>query len=59
MYAQPIINAQMVGTVIGKQPKAAYKMIELLEKLEIVKEITGSQRGKRYAFEGYISLFKS
>ncbi|SDC84081.1 Fic family protein [Niabella drilacis] len=59
MYAQPIVNAQTVGIVIGKQPKAAYKMIELLEELKIVKEITGGQRGKLYAFEGYLQLFES
>ncbi len=57
MYSQPIVNAQTVGSVIGKQPKTAYKMIELLEALKIVKEITGGQRGKLYAFEGYLHLF--
>ncbi|MCD2423931.1 Fic family protein [Niabella pedocola] len=59
MYSQPVVNAQTVGVVIGKQPKAAYKMIGLLEELEIVKEITGGQRGKLYAFEGYLQLFES
>ncbi|MBO9591655.1 MAG: Fic family protein [Niabella sp.] len=59
MYSQPVVNAQTVGVVIEKQPKAAYKMIGLLEELEIVKEITGGQRGKLYAFEGYLQLFES
>jgi len=59
MYAQPIVNAQTIGAVIGKRPKAAYKMIGLLEDLKIVKEITGGQRGKLYAFEGYLHLFES
>lgn len=58
MYSQPIVNAQTVGSIIGKQPKTAYKMIELLEALKIVKEITGGQRGKLYAFEGYLHLFE-
>lgn len=31
----------------------------LLERLEIVKEITGAQRSKLYLFDEYVQLFKS
>lgn len=58
LYSNPIIDAQKVSTVIGKSMRTAYQLIYLLEELEIVKEITGSQRGKLYLFEDYLNLFK-
>ncbi len=58
LYAHPIVDAQGVARVIGKTPKSAYKLIDLLEKLEIVKEITGTLRGKRYLFSDYMNLFR-
>ncbi len=58
LYNKPIIDAQAVSTIISKSLRPAYSLIALLEKLEIVKEITGAERGKLYIFEGYIDLFK-
>ncbi len=58
LYSNPVIDAQRVSTVIGKSMRTAYQLIYLLEELEIVKEITGSQRGKLYLFEDYLNLFK-
>lgn len=58
LYSNPVIDAQKVSTVIGKSMRTAYQLIYLLEELEIVKEITGSQRGKLYLFEDYLNLFK-
>ena len=58
LYSNPIIDAQKVRTTIGKSMRTAYQLIYLLEELEIVKEITGSQRGKLYLFEDYLNLFK-
>jgi hypothetical protein len=37
---------------------SAYKLIVDLEKLDILHEITGGQRGKTYIHENYLSLFR-
>ena len=37
---------------------SAYKLIVDLEKLEILKEVTGSQRGRVYVFDNYLKLFR-
>lgn len=58
LYAKPLINAQSVSEVIGKSMRTAYQLIYLLEELEIVREISGSQRGRNYLFEDYLKLFK-
>ena len=58
LYRNPIINAVKVERIIGKSAVSAYKLIADLEKLGVLKEITGGQRGRIYVFEDYIALFK-
>jgi len=58
LYNNPIVDALTVAKIIDKTPKSAYKLISVLEELAIIKEITGSQRGRLYLFEDYIDLFK-
>ena len=57
LYKNPIIDAAEVGQICGKTQKTAYKLIADMEKTGILKEITGGQRGRRYAFQEYIDLF--
>lgn len=59
LYTNPIINVQTLSIITGKSLKPAYNLMALLEKLEIVKEITGAQRSKLYLFNEYVQLFKS
>lgn len=59
LYTKPIIDASIVGKIIEKTPASVYKLISLLEELDIVKEITGSQRGRLYIFKDYLELFKT
>lgn len=58
LYQRPVINAEKVSVITGISMPSSYKLIKLLEELEILKEITGGQRGRMYAFEKYIKLFK-
>jgi Fic family protein len=57
LYKKPIVSpAETVG-IIKKTPQTAYNLLADLEKLGILKEITGAQRNKLYSFEPYIHLF--
>ena len=58
LYQRPVVNAARVGEVAGVSPASAYKLIADLERFGILKEITGGKRGKVYAFDAYIKLFK-
>lgn len=58
LYNQPIIDVTRVSKITQKSKATNYKMIEDLEKLEILKEITGAQRNKLYVFNDYLELFK-
>ena len=58
LFRNPIINAAKVEKIIGKSAVSAYKLIVDMEKLGILREITGGQRGRAYIFEDYMALFK-
>ncbi len=58
LYQRPSINAEKVSETAKISLPSAYKLIADLEKLEILKEITGGQRGRVYVFDSYIRLFQ-
>ncbi len=57
LYNQPIIDAQRISQITGKSLRPAYNMLSVLEELNILREITGGQRGKLYMFSDYVALF--
>lgn len=58
LYKRPMINTEKVKEITGITMPSAYKLISELERIEILKEVTGAQRGRMYAFESYLNLFK-
>ncbi len=59
LFLQPIIDASKIGAITGKSRATNYKLIDELEKLDVLKEITGAQRNKLYIFNDYMELFKN
>ncbi len=57
LFQRPIIDAQKAKELTGLSAPSVYKLIDDLEKLEILKEITGAKRGKIYLFKEYTKLF--
>lgn len=58
MYQHPLMDAQKAQKVTGQSMPSIYKLISELEQMEILKELTGAKRGKKYWFPEYINLFK-
>lgn len=58
LYKKPITNAVKIAELTEKSSASVYKLISILEELEILKEVTGQKRGKLYSFESYVKLFK-
>lgn len=58
LFQRPIIDAQKVKELTNLSPPSVYKIIDDLERLEILTEITGAKRGKIYLFKDYTKLFK-
>lgn len=59
MYNRPIVDVQTVAVIIHKSNVSAYKLINDLEKADIIKEISGARRNKVYSFQEYLSLFNT
>jgi len=57
LYQKPIVNANKIVTLTGVSQATAYKILDEMVSLEILKEITGGKRGKVYRFDNYIKLF--
>jgi len=58
LYHRPMIDAQKIIELTSLSAPTVYKLINELESLEILTEITGAKRGKSYLFRDYINLFK-
>lgn len=58
LYHRPIVNAEKVAGIADISLPSAYLLIRELERLEIIKEITGGQRKKVYLFDDYLKIFK-
>lgn len=57
LFQKPMIDAQKVKELTSLSFPSVYKLIDELEKLEILTETTGAKRGKIYLFRTYTNLF--
>ena len=57
LLTRPVIDAKKVEEVAEVSNRTAYNLIGDLEELGILEEVTGSKRGKIYAFKEYLKLF--
>jgi Fic family protein len=58
LYKRPIINAEKISELTGTSMPTTYKLIIDLERLGILKEITGGQRGRMYVHDKYLQIFR-
>jgi len=58
LYKRPVINAEKISEIAGISMPSSYKLIMELERMNILKEITGGQRGRMYQHENYLKLFR-
>jgi len=58
LYQKPVIHAQKIAEVTGQSPASGYKLLADFERLNILVEVTGGQRGKLYVFKEYLDYFK-
>jgi Fic family protein len=58
LYKRPVINAEKVHEIADISMPSSYKLISDLEKMQVLKEVTGGQRGRMYVFDNYLNLFR-
>lgn len=58
LYRKPMIEVNKVVEITNVSKRTAYHLIDDLEELSILKEITGNKRDKLYIFDSYLKLFQ-
>jgi Fic family protein len=58
LYRRPILAAEKVSKVAEVSMPTAYKLLNSLEDLDILQEVTGAERNRLYVFKDYLNLFK-
>ena len=58
LYQKPVLSGSAITQFLTITPRAANALINDLERLNILKEITGFKRNRVYAFEKYLRLFR-
>jgi len=58
LYGRPVVDASRVAEIAGISLASAYKIISDLEKLDILRESTGSQRGRIWKHHNYLNIFR-
>ena len=59
LYQHPIIQAQKAKEITGLSMPSVYKLLDELENLKIIHEVTGAKRGRIFFFREYIKLFSN
>ena len=57
LYQHPMVDAPRIMEITGLTKPPVYRLLEELERLEVLKEVTGGKRGKQYLFVDYLRLF--
>lgn len=58
LYKHPKTSVPEVREILGISMPSAYRLVEELESIGLLKETTGAKRNKQYWFEEYIQLFR-
>lgn len=57
LYRNPLIDAQKISLVTGISNPSAYKLIEEMQRIGLLHEVTGAKRGKVYILKNYFDIF--
>jgi Fic family protein len=57
LYKKPIVSVDDVRGISGTSFPAANELVQRLVELEILKEITGRARNRRFRYDPYVNLF--
>jgi Fic family protein len=58
LYQKPLVTADEIQKLTALSMPTVYNLIKELEELDILNEITGAKRGRKYLFSKYLSLFE-
>jgi Fic family protein len=57
LFKKPVVSVNDVQKTCGLSPKAANELVQAFVSYKILREITGNQRNRLFAFKEYLTLF--
>lgn len=57
LYEQPIVSAKDVQALLGITFAGANQIVQRLVDIDILREITGNARNRRFRYDAYVRLF--
>jgi Fic family protein len=58
LYTDPIISVSDAAGVVGVTPQAANSLVADLERIGVLREITGASRNRLFVYDAYVRLFR-
>ena len=58
LFRNPIVQVKDIQAVLDVTHTSANSLVANLQQAEILSEITGQRRNRRFAYEPYIQLFR-
>ena len=58
LFTKPVVTVTDISSALGISHQPAYDLVDQFEKLEILREITGKKRYKKYLFTDYLRIIE-
>jgi Fic family protein len=58
LFDQPIVNVAIIREWLGCTHPAANNLVDRLSAIDVLKEMTGYRRNRRFRFDPYLTLFE-
>lgn len=58
LFTKPVVTVADISSALGISHQPAYDLVNQFEKLEILREITGKKRYKKYLFSDYLRIIE-
>jgi len=58
LYEKPIVSFEDVRTITGTRFQAANVIVQRLVEIQILREMTGRARNRRFLYAPYVDLFR-
>jgi hypothetical protein len=58
LYEQPVVSVKDVQALLGTTFAGANQIVQRLVSLDVIREMTGQTRHRRFRYDAYVRLFE-
>ena len=57
LYKSPLIDANKIAKIVEISTPSAYKLVDDMQRIGLLVEVTGGKRGKVFLLQNYFNIF--